>query len=72
MDRTQAGGAGTKAKTTIGEGLTPARRSRNPSEVKDRKSLTTEGTEGTEENQNAFLCALCGLALPLLSFLSYA
>ena len=51
--------------------LTPARPSRNPSEDKDRRSLTTEDTEGTEENQNAFLCVLCGLALPLLLFLSY-
>ncbi len=43
-------------------GLTPARQSRNPSEDKDRRSLTTEGTEGTEEKQKCLsLRPLCPL-----------
>ncbi len=56
MDRTQASGAGTKAKAKIGEVLT---------------TEDTESTEEDRMIFLCVLCALCGLALLMLpSFLS--
>jgi hypothetical protein len=58
MDRTQTGGAGTKAKAKIGEVLT---------------TEGTEGTEENQNAFLCVLCALCGLAILMLpSFLSAA